>query len=1347
MSRRAFHRPARAVLPTLPSDPVKLPLPPEMPAENPQNTAWSLVLPLLSSVGMAAYMITFGRPELIVIGVVFFLTSTGAVLGMRISQRGIGGRAMRKQRARYRAHLQAARDQARTVAAAQRTVAAHLHPEPARLHAIAVDERRVWERRPGDEDFLRVRVGTGEVGLATPLQLDPKLDPLGDYDWHSLQAAKRLVARMAHVAGQPVTVDLADAGVVSVLGPPARTHELIRALLCQLAVHHAPDDVLVAVDTSGGGEWGWAKWLPHTFEPQARGPAGGRSLITDVPEHLDDFLAAQLRQRADAHASRRLVGSGDPRPPQQRLLLVVTGFVPFSDWGRSELLHGLLTGAGANLGITLVFVVERETDEPGRVDLQIRFDEHDHLVLERRSGGAPGPRGAVGDHVPVRLAELIARRLAPLRLSDEPDQILARTVSLAEMVLAGDPATADIAANWAGVEDAGLLRTPIGTDGEGLPVVLDVKESAQGGSGPHGLVVGATGSGKSELLRTLVTGLALRHSPDVLSFVLIDFKGGATFAPLTDLPHVAGLITNLADDAATIDRVLAALTGEQQRRQRMLRDAGNVDTVREYQRRWSAGEPGPDGRTLEPLPYLLIIVDEFSELLSGRPEFVDLFVQIGRVGRSIGMHLLLATQRLEEGRLRGLDSHLSYRICLRTFSANESRAVIGTQDAYQLPPIPGSAYLKVDESIYTRLRVAHVSSAYVSATDRSAAGPAEARIVVFGLRAAGEAAEAAEAADTVPPAPATAGPGAPTELQVVVDRMRSLTAPGHQVWLPPLPPALALDHLIGAPSVQAGRGYVSRLWPVSEPLRIPIGVIDMPLRQEQESLLMDFAGAHGHLAVVGAPQTGRSTLLRTIMLAGMLTHTPDEMQFYAIDFGGGTLHPFAAAPHVGGVAGRNDPELTARMLAELRALIGERERLFRRLGIDSIAEFRARRQAGRLPAGARAADVFLLIDNWGAMRAEHDGADQILTEIAARGLGAGLHIVLTSGRWADLRAALRDSIGSRFELRLNDPNESDVNRRLAARLPSNAPGRGLVQPGLQFQLVLPRVDGADTTGGLREAQEDVLAKIAAGWTGPAAPPIRLLPARVAVSELEPGTGEGVPVGIAEADLRPVAIDLSGQERHLVVYGDVGSGKSTALHTWLTGLTGRYTGDEVRVVLLDYRRSLMDVVPAGHLGAYAGDPARAQVYVQQVVEKLSQRQPPAGITPAQLKARDWWTGADIYVVVDDYDLVGVGAQNVLAPLVPFIPMANEVGLHLVLARRVTGLTRTAMGDQVMSRIRDLGCAGLVLSGDPREGVVTGDVRAAPRPPGRGVLVVRGRPPRLVQVAVADDRAPAEPVAAG
>lgn len=1340
MTRLAFHRPARLLIPQLPTEQYTVPAPPEVPDEGPNGGAWTLVLPLLSSVGMAAYMVTFGRPALIIIGVLFFLTSTGAVIAMRMRQRSATGKVSRKARIRYRAHLNLARDQARQVSDAQRQVAAVAQPEPSRLFSITANRHRVWERRRTDGDFLHVRLGRGRVRLAAPMELDPKMDPLTDYDWESLRSARRLVDGLGQVDGQPMVIDLATAGVVSLLGPALDTENMARVLLCQIAALHAPDDVLIAVETSGekpvdgtADRWQWAKWLPHTIQPKARGNAGVVSLVASDPAWLADFLDETLRRRVELAGSRRSLGDRQAPPDLPRLVLVLTGFQPVSEWGRSDLLAALVGAAGPQTGLTLIFLAEQEADEPSRVDLRVRVGEDGRLTPEGRLELVISPaQDCLPDTVTPGLAELIARQLAPLRLSDEREQVLTRTTSLTEMVLGGDVLTADIMSHWVEPGDPRMLRAPIGYDGDGQPVVLDIKESAQGGSGPHGLIVGATGSGKSELLRTLATGLALTHSPETLSFVLIDFKGGAAFAPLAGLPHVSGLITNLADDAAMIDRVLAALMGEQQRRQQMLRDAGNIDSVREYQIRRAKGVTKPDGEPLDPLPYLLIVVDEFGELLSGRPDFTELFVQIGRVGRSLGMHLLLATQRLEEGRLRGLDSHLSYRICLRTFSAAESRTVIGTPDAYKLPSIPGSAYLKVDESIYMRLRVAHVSSPYVSAQQRwEAANKVDDTVVPFELRPRGG---AAEAEPDEPPMPTGDGP---TELSMVVDRMKSMEQV-HQVWLPPLPRALALDHLIGAVSARPDRGFGAKHWPMSGSMAVPIGIVDLPMRQEQETLMMDFGGTHGHLAVVGAPRTGRSTLLRTIMLASMLTHTPEEMQFYCIDFGGGTLAPYANAPHVGSVASRNDPELVSRVVAEVRALVVEREKLFQALNVESIQDFRAKRRAGELPDSLRTADVFLLIDNWGAMRTEHEWADAVLTEIASRGLGSGVHLVLTTGRWTEIRPALRDSIGTRMELRLNDPTESEVARRAAAKLPGNVPGRGLMSPGVYCQFVLPRLDGQDSVDGLREAQEDVLGKIAAGWSGRSAPKVRRLPALVHTRQLsvdrkQPPTA--VPIAVAEDDLKPVYLDLAGEDPHFLVYGDAGSGKSTFLRTFLGGLTARQSAWDVRVVLFDFRHSLLDVVPQEHLGAYAGDATTAAAYIQQVADKLKERLPPPGVTPQQLKERSWWEGPQFYVVVDDYDLLSGGSNALMSPFAQFIPQAREIGLHMVLARRVTGASRS-VSDQVANRIKDMGGNGLILSGDHREGVILGDLRAAQRPPGRGVLVNRGKPNRLVQIAVLD-----------
>ena len=249
----------------------------------------------------------------------------------------------------------------------------------------------------------------------------------------------------------------------------------------------------------------------------------------------------------------------------------------------------------------------------------------------------------------------------------------------------GDVRRFDPGAAWRPRPARDRLRVPIGLGEGGAMVHLDIKESAQQGMGPHGLVIGATGSGKSEFLRTLVLGLAMTHSPEQLNMVLVDFKGGATFAGMSEMPHVSAVITNLAEELTLVDRMQDALSGEMVRRQELLREAGNYASIRDYEKARAAGED------LAPMPSLFIVVDEFSEMLTAKPEFIDLFVAIGRLGRSLGLHLLLASQRLEEGRLRGLESHLSYRVGLRTFSARSRARCSASRTPTSCRPSPASA--------------------------------------------------------------------------------------------------------------------------------------------------------------------------------------------------------------------------------------------------------------------------------------------------------------------------------------------------------------------------------------------------------------------------------------------------------------------------------------------------------------------------------------------------------------------------------------------------------------------------------------------------------------------------------
>ncbi|MGH3568953.1 MAG: type VII secretion protein EccCb, partial [Pseudonocardia sp.] len=871
-------------------------------------------------------------------------------------------------------------------------------------------------------------------------------------------------------------------------------------------------------------------------------------------------------------------------------------------------------------------------------------------------------------------------------------------------------------------------------DERGAPVLLDLKESAQGGSGPHGLCIGATGSGKSELLRTLVLGLAATHSSEDLNLVLVDFKGGATFLGLAALPHVSAVITNLADELTLVDRMADALAGEITRRQELLRVAGNLAGVVEYaaaRRQRAAQRVGGAGNDtdLPPLPVLVLVVDEFSELLAQRPELIELLVTIGRLGRSLGLHLLLASQRLDEGRLRGMESHLSYRIALRTFSAAESRAVLGVSDAHQLPPEPGSAFLATGTDELVRFRAAYVSGpGPVLAAESADRDRPRGRAHLF---SAGPVSEP----ELTCPVPVPDDPDAgPTVLDTLIAALDGQGPPAHRVWLPPLDTPPPLDELLGPVRRLPDRGVVAPNCPAGG-LRVPIGQVDRPYQQRRDPLMLDLSGASGHLGVVGGPRSGKSTALATALLGLALTHTPAELGVHVLDFGGGALTPLAGLPHVGTVADRQQPDLVRRTVAELVAVLDRRDRLFRDAGLTSVEEFRARRAEG-LFAAEPSTDVLLVVDGYLTLRGEFDDVEAQLLALAAQGLSYGVHLAISANRWTEFRPALKDLLGSRLELRLGEPSESEVDRRKAVAVPSS-PGHGLAPDGAPSVLAAPRLATGATTA--------LVAEIAAAWPCPGFGPVRLLPTRLDRDQLpraEPGA-TGIPVGIDEERLARVELDFAA-EPHLVCYADAESGKTTLLRVLASGIVERHGPEEARFVIVDYRRGLLGTVREPHLIGYASTPAAAADAARELACSLRNRLPGPEVTAQALRKRSWWTGPDVYLLVDDYDLVaptGAAGPNPLLPLLEFLPQAKDVGLHLIVTRRSGGAGR-AMFDPLLGRLRELATPGFVMNGSPDEGALVGPVKPAPMPPGRGTLMDRKRGARRVQIAWLD---PEEPVA--
>lgn len=1380
--------------PRIPGGEVPLNPPPEIPRPIPANLMSKImpVILIVAVLGMLALMFTMGsgmmRNPFMMMFPLMMLVSMG---GMLMSGRGNGGKRpaeLDEDRKDYLRYLERTRRDVAETASAQRAALEWNHPEPSALLSSA-GTRRMWERRPSDPDYVHVRLGLGSQRLATRLQR-PETGPVEDLEPVSAVALRRFVRTHSVVHGLPISVNLRGFPAINIDGEVEDSRRLIRVMLSELCTFHGPDHLRIAIITGDpeGPAWSWAKWLPHLGHPTEVDGMGPERMFFTSLGSLERSLEEELADRS------RFSRTAEPDPDQPHLVVVIDdGFVDGAE--------RLIAESGHD-GVTVLDMTAPESGLAVRRGMQ--------LVVSGRALAARSAAGteefATVDDFPVEQAWTLARRLgrhqlaSAARLVDLGADTATSSRGLMSLLRIPDAARIEPATVWRRRSPRERLRVPIGTTLDGRPVEIDIKEAAENGMGPHGLCIGATGSGKSEFLRTLVLSMAATHSPDALNLVLVDFKGGATFLGLEYLPQVSAVITNLEGEFDLVDRMKDALYGEMNRRQELLRSAGNFANVGDYEKARAAGAD------LDPLPALFIVVDEFSELLQQKPDFAELFVAIGRLGRSLQMHLLLASQRLEEGKLRGLDSHLSYRIGLKTFSSNESRSVLGVVDAYHLPGTPGAGYLKTDSDDLTRFHAAYVSGPYetpILDDGEAVSGPrlrpveftstgvplpelpagtaieADCEVIEGGSGPVGSdgfagsavaaggsgpydglpsladlladevesgVQEVAAAADVAVPVSGTEATFTPrTLLDVVVDRLRGQGSPAHEVWLPPLDIPETIDMLLDG--VPAAREAVPAS--AAPTLVWPIGTVDKPYEQRRDPFVVELGGGAGNVAVVGGPQSGKSTALRTLIMSAATTHAPEHVQFFCVDLGGGSLSGLRDVPHVGYVAGRRDADGVRRSVAELTTLLSERENRFRELGIESMTDFRRQRtayhalteaeQAAHPLRGDMFGDVFLVIDGWATFKDDFEELAEKVTALTAGGLSYGIHVMVSISRWAELKATMRDFMGTRVELRLGDPGESEAGRHKAALVPEGRPGRGMLPSGLHLLIGLPRIDGWAGIDDLPDGVRAAATELSELYGDRKSPAVRLLASdipRAAVLEQIHAAGARIRpgralIGIGENALQPITLDFRTQP-HFVALADVESGKTTLLRNIVESIVESSTPEQAKILMVDYRRTMLGVVPDDHLAGYISSPKSAVSLLGQLVPYFANRLPGEDVTPTQLAEKSWWSGPDVYVVVDDHDMVAPSpSSDPLSVLYDFLPQARDIGLHFIVVRRMGGVSRSLYTGTI-AKLKELSVDMLVMSGSRDEGNIIGKLKPSPLPPGRGTLVSRNVGTQMIQV---------------
>jgi S-DNA-T family DNA segregation ATPase FtsK/SpoIIIE len=1074
------------------------------PPSTPTRRRLSLATALSPAGGAVALVLITQRYLFLIMAVV----SPVLLVYRHISNRRGGKRQFRREKAAFYERVDVRAKEVTQALEAERETRLEAAPALAELARQAtVHMPRLWERNRTAGDLLDLRLGLGDAESAV-------VAPIGRGGDDDLRAEG--VERLAHqhvVHDVPITLNPVDLGIVGLWGDSAQTAAVGRALLAQAACLHSPEDLVIAAGLGmthlAGFEW--LKWLPHVRSSTS--PLDGDHVAVG-PTATGQLLVNLLAVAAD----REERPGGAPSTLWPRVLVLLDEAAEADGALVSQLLE-----IAPDFGIHVVWLGEDElqvprqccgvvacpgTSQPGSV----RFTDPDRAGQEVELDGTP-----------AETARAIACALAPLRDASAASQTTAipRIVPLLDVVGIDAPAPELIAERWEMPRPYGL-EFPIGVSAEGR-FGLDLVEQ-----GPHTLIGGTSGAGKSELLQTLVLSMATRYSPVRLNFLFVDYKGGASSAAFRDLPHTVGYVTNLSE--RTSMRALTSLRAELERRMALLegraRDLAEMLTV----------------APAEAPPSLVIVVDEFAALVKRIPDFVTGIVDIAQRGRSLGIHLVLATQRPTGVVNDNILANTNLRISMRVLDPSDSNNIIGTRDAADIPvPLRGRAYARTGPRTLVPFQCAWSSAPYSTKVQMHAASVQP--FTVDGLQADGPQVVAAETDRPGMRAPA-GDQEPPTQLETLVQACagaarRLALPPARRPWVEPLSDLIDLSDVLelAAPLELAG-----------DPGRFAVvGMYDDPENQAQHVSTVDLE-ASGGLIVFGTGGSGKTTLLRTLAVGLARQGSPAELQIYGLDFASRALVGLSDLPHCGAVVPGDDAERVTRLLTVLGLEIERRRDLLATSRAESLGALRSSTGSPVVPR------IVLLLDGYSGFHAAFDRADRYrwvaaFQRIVTAGRQVGVHCVLTTDRRQGAPPALLSAVSARLVLRMATAEELTV-----LGVPSKAAketelpnGRGFVDGTTEVQVACV---GGDPSG---IAQSEAVAAVAdelGSVHDGRAPGLPELPASV---ELDQPARQALMVPLAVADLTLDVVEVDLRRQNLVVVGPPLSGKSTTLETVAKGV--------------------------------------------------------------------------------------------------------------------------------------------------------------------------------------------------
>lgn len=979
----------------------------------------------------------------------------------------------------------------------QRHALTYHYPDVTELEKMALRvDSRIYEKTMFHHDFLTFRVGRGDE--ASSFSVEFQQEEFSQEKDELVEEAVKIKGQYLSINEVPVATDLMH-GPVGYIGPRRLVLEQLQMLVMQTSLFHSYYDLqfITIFPEEEKVDWDWMRWLPHANmrDVNVRGFVYHERSRDQVLNSLYQILK-ERKQALTEQASK-----------QEKLYFTPHYVVLITD-EKLVLDHTVMEFFNedpSELGVSLVFVQDVMESLPEHVQtvVDIRDAKSGNIILEQ---GDLVNRAFVPDHLPADFdKEVISRALAPLNHLQNLKNSIPESVTFLEMYGVERVEELNIAGRWAKNETYKSLAVPLGLRGKDDIVQLNLHEKAHG---PHGLVAGTTGSGKSEIIQSYIISLGVNFHPYEVAFLLIDYKGGGMANLFKNMPHLLGTITNL--DGAQSMRALASIKAELQKRQRLFGEH-DVNHINQYQKLYK------QGKATEPMPHLFLISDEFAELKSEQPEFMKELVSTARIGRSLGIHLILATQKPSGVVDDQIWSNSKFKLALKVQNASDSNEILKTPDAAEIT-LPGRSYLQVgNNEIYELFQSAWSGADYVP--DKESTDYID--TTIYAINDLGqydiltEDLSGLDKKDDLTKLP--------SELDAVIDHIHEYTeASGIEAlprpWLPPLPERIFAQDLHPVNFEEAWKEP-------KKPLQATIGLLDQPELQAQVPLTLDLT-KDGHVAVFSSPVFGKSTFLQSLVMDLARQHNPEQLHVYLLDFGTNGLLPLVDLPHIADTMMVDEVEKIQKFLRICLNEIKTRKKLLSQYRVANIEQYE-RASGKELP------NIIIVLDNYDAVKDAGLGDDfeKIITQITREGASIGMFMIISASRHMSLRTQMATNIKQMIALYLIDKNDiSSTVGRTDTPL-EEYPGRALVklETVTTFQTTLPS-QGEETIQQIEGIRNE--AKLMReGWQGELPESVPMIPEKIKLADFsewmetkEVVANGNIPIGVDFEYVKPVGID-------------------------------------------------------------------------------------------------------------------------------------------------------------------------------------------------------------------------------